>query len=422
MARNRRSLPPLALPAGSDFIWAAGIEDTFVSVPHPRTGRILDEYALTEHYQRWEEDLRLLADLGVNAARYGFPWYRLNPARGVYDWSWSDAVLEKLVNTYEIEPIVDLVHYGAPLWMERSFLDPDYPQHISEYAHEFAERYRGLCFWYTPLNEPRINAWYAGRLGWWPPYGRSWKDFARVLVQLCRGIGLTQRAIAEVEPNAVFVHVDASDLYLPDDSADSGLVEASRLRQEIVYLGLDLVTGRVTGGHPLVEWIARHGIADSDLQWFAENAVTPDVVGFNMYPTFSRKVVRRSRQGGMRVTIRPGWTETLEEIARDYARRYHPLPVMITETASAGTMRRRIRWIEDSAKSVRKMREEGIPLIGYTFWPLFSLVTWAYQRGVRPLEEHLLPMGLWDLISGPSGLERIPTPAVAAFKRVIRPK
>jgi beta-glucosidase/6-phospho-beta-glucosidase/beta-galactosidase len=419
---NAAGSPILSRPSSQSeqpFIWAAGIEDTFIGAPHPATGRILDEYALTEHYERWEADLALLASLGVSAARYGIPWYRVCPRRGVYDWSWCDRVLERLARTHQIEPIVDLVHYGTPLWLERSFLDPDYPQHVAEFARAFAERYRGLCTWYTPLNEPRVNAWYAGRLGWWPPHARSWRGFAAVMAQICRGICLTQRAIAEVEPNAVFVHVDATDLYVPAEPADAALVEEARVRQELVFLALELVQGRVGRGHPLFGWLERHGIGEAELAWFAARAVRPDVVGYNMYPMFSRKVVVRSPAGGFRVQIRPCWTETLGALTDLYAERYAPIPVMVTETASSGSMRRRIRWIEDSVAELMAARARGVPVIGYTFWPLFSLVAWAYQKGDRDVSEYLLDMGLWDLRPGPTGLERVATPAVEAYRRAI---
>ncbi|HUR59499.1 MAG TPA: glycoside hydrolase family 1 protein, partial [Opitutaceae bacterium] len=43
------------------FIWATGIEDTFIADPWPATGRRLDEYELTLHYRRWRADLDLMA-------------------------------------------------------------------------------------------------------------------------------------------------------------------------------------------------------------------------------------------------------------------------------------------------------------------------------------------------------------------------
>jgi len=412
---------PARPSASSDhpFLWAAGIEDTFISAPHAATGRRLDEYELTEHYDRWESDLELMASLGIGFTRYGIPWYRVNPQAGEFDWAWTDRVIERLVLTHKIEPIIDLVHYGAPLWLKDSFLNPDYPQFVAEFAHAFAERYKGLCYWYTPLNEPRVHSWYAGRLGWWPPYAHGWRGYIRVLLQLCRGICLTQKAITEVEPDSVFVHVDATDLYIPADHSDALLAAEARLRQEIVFLALDLVQGLVGTGYELTGWLSRLGVSEQELSWFQANSITPDVIGINMYPMFSRKIVHRTRSGHVRVRIVPCWTETLSSLTEMYARRYPQMPIMVTETASAGPVSKRVRWIEESAKVLMEARERGVPVIGYTFWPLFSLIAWAYQGGSRDVDDYLIDMGLWDLRRRPDGLERVETPAVEAYRRVV---
>jgi beta-glucosidase len=408
---------PLSYDRESLF-WSTGVEDTFIATPHRKTGRILDEYHLTEHYTKWREDLRLAADLGVKLIRYGVPWYRICASEGKFDWSWTDEVLEFAIGKLGLEPVIDLVHYGTPLWMERSFLNPAYPEYVAEYAGAFAERYRHACYWYTPLNEPRVNAWYAGKLGWWPPYGKSWRSFVQVLLQIVKGICLTRR-IAEIEPRAVFVHVDASDLYIPSDASEPALDAESRLRQEIVYLSLDAAMGRITPMHPLYEWLLTHGVSHNDIEWLTQHRVTPSIVGFNMYPMFSRKEVLYGSKGRMEVVIRRCWTETLEAITRQYAARYDPLPLMITETASSGSMKTRLKWIEESTELVHVLRADDIPLIGYVFWPLFSLVTWAYQGGKRDLEKYILHMGLYDLKPGPEGLQRVNTPAVSAYRSVI---
>ena len=80
-----------------DFLWATGIEDTFV--PQTRPGhRALDEYQLMSHYQHWREDLALVGDLGLRAVRWGVPWYRVEPFQpGEFDWRWTDQVLPYLV-------------------------------------------------------------------------------------------------------------------------------------------------------------------------------------------------------------------------------------------------------------------------------------------------------------------------------------
>ena len=404
----------------SQFLWMTGIEDTFIAGQDQKTGRILDEYLLTEHYDRWEEDLKLVAELGVDAIRYGVPWYRICPRRGVFDWSWCDKVIGTLVERHKIEPIIDLIHYGTPQWLERSFLNPDYPSIVAEYAQAFAEHFKGRCFWYTPCNEPRVNAWYCGRLGWWPPYGRSWRWFTRILVQIVKGICLSQRAISSVEPRASFLHVDASDYYVPHREDDPALIGEARFRQELVFLALDLAFGKVSDRHPLAEWLGRHGVAGKDFDWFRQYAVSPDLIGFNMYPMYSMKEIARKKNGHITVRIRKTWTDTLVRLGRMYAERYRPVPLIVGETAYMGSMSRRIKWVEQSTSAILAEREFGIPYVGYTFWPLISLVGWAYQRGKLDFDRYLLHMGLFDLVKTEQGLDRKRTPVAESFKRIIR--
>ena len=92
-----------------DFIWASGIEDTFV--PQTRTGhRALDEYQLMGHYDHWRDDLALARDLGVQALRWGVPWYRGERLPGEFDWQWTDQVITCLVQGLGSKPNKHLMH------------------------------------------------------------------------------------------------------------------------------------------------------------------------------------------------------------------------------------------------------------------------------------------------------------------------
>jgi beta-glucosidase len=406
----------LTVPQGpDDFIWATGIEDTFITDPWPATGRTLEEYELTQHYDHWREDVGLIATLGLGAARYGIPWYRVNPAPGEFDWRWTDEVIPALVAT-GVEPIIDLVHYGTPAWLLDSFLNPDYPERAAEYAGAFAKRYRELLRWYTPLNEPRVTAWYAGRIGLWPPYRRGWSGFTEVLLQLCRGIVLTEAALRAALPEVVLVHVDATDLYQSDDPA---LAEEVRHRQELVFLGLDLVQARVDSRHPLMPWLRRRGVADADLQWFQEHRCTPHLIGINEYPLFSWKQLSRTTRG-IRTRMPYAPADVLATLSEMYVDRYG-LPVLITETASAGTVARRAAWMDDSIVAVAGLRQRGVPVVGYTWWPLFALVAWSYRTGTKPLEEYLVSMGLWELEADAEGdLWRVATSLIDRYQGYVR--
>jgi beta-glucosidase/6-phospho-beta-glucosidase/beta-galactosidase len=409
---NSLRLPPRSqlgrVTEADSFLWCTGIEDTFVLDPHSKTGRALDEYELTGHYQHLNDDLHRIAELGVSCARYGVPWYKCNPEKGVYDWSFADQAFETLLNL-GVDPIVDLVHYGTPHWMEGSFLNPDFPRHMADFGATLAQRYKERIKWFTPLNEPRITAYYCGKLGNWPPYRSGWSGFVTVMLACCKGIVLTSQALASVDPDIVRCHVDATDIYQASEPAHQADAE---LRQHIVFLALDLISGRVDSRHPLWEWVIRHGASVRDLEWFLQNPVELDIVGINLYPMFSLKV---SRKTGYRMPY-AGNVGLVERLGKMYWERYQR-PIMITETASAGSVRRRKAWLDESVADCQKLREQGIPLIGYTWWPLFSLVAWSYRKSQAPLSKYLIHMGLWDL---GEGLARVRTPLIDAYKETVK--
>jgi beta-glucosidase len=409
MLPKRSELAKLTSPDA--FWWATGIEDTFITAPHPVTGRTLDEYELTDHYRRWRSDLDLMRELGVPAARYGIPWHRIQPDRDRWDWRHADEPLGRMLEL-GIAPQVDLVHYGLPGWIEGAYFNPDYPQLVADFAGRLAERFKGHIHWYTPLNEPRITAWYCGRLGWWPPFARSWRGFVSVMMALAAGIQATAKRLQEIDPEIVVYHVDATDLY---ETNDPSLEVEAQHRRGLVFLALDLVSGRLTDRHPLHDWLRAQGVGETALEALVAGAARPEVIGLNLYPMFSRKHLFRDDRGRARIRMRYSEVGLIDVIACDYFDHYG-VPMMISEAAASGSIARRLRWLESSVASLRTLRSKAIPIIGYTWWPMFALVTWAWRQGHRDISKHLLQMGLWNL---DDDLERIRTPIVDAYQMLV---
>lgn len=401
------------LTRADSFQWLLGIEDTFITAASPRTGRTLDEYELTQHYDRWREDIDLMAQTGVRAVRYGIPWHRINPGPGVWDFGWADGPLERLLES-GIQPVVDLVHYGVPAWIAPAWLAPDFAERMAEYAARVAQRYRGRIHTYTPLNEPRVTAWYCGKLGWWPPFRRGWSGFVQVMLGICRGIVQTVAALRAVDPQIVIAHVDATDLYL---AASCDLEREAQRRQAIVFLALDLIAGRIAPGHELHEWLLAQGAAPAQLEWFQSHPVDLELVGINLYPLFSEKRLLRTA-GGLRTRMRYASADIIDRLGALYWQRYR-CPLFISETASEGSVARRGAWLEDSVAATARVRARGIPLVGYTWWPAFALVTWGYREGRKAPDEYLKQMGLWDLRPSAMGLERVATPLVARYRELV---
>jgi beta-glucosidase len=399
----------------ADFFWATGIEDTFI--PQARPGlRSLDEYELTQHYQNWQTDFHLATDTGARFLRWGLPWYRLQPQPDQWDWRWADAALDYLVNVTGLTPILDLMHYGTPLWMESSFIDPSYPERVAEYAARVSERYGALVRWYTPLNEPMINAVMCGQNGTWPPYLKGAAGYVRLVLALARGIVHTTRALQMQQPDCTTVQVEALWRDVSDDPSLARRVAQSNARQ---FLAFDLVTGRVGDDHFLRRWLLSQGAGETELRWFQDNAIRFDILGANFYP-WSYAHLSRGRSRRILRSVAGVTGYHLREVIQAAYDRYQ-MPVMITETSAKRDVPGRAQWMDETIDVVCQMRQSGVPLVGYTWFPMLSMIDWSYRTGRRPLKSYLLHLGLYDCHFDPSGkLVRRATPLVNRYQNYTR--
>ena len=372
------------------FLWATGIEDTFI--PHTRPGlRALDEYELTQHYKLWKNDFDLIAETGVKYVRWGIPWYRLQPAPDKWDWEWTDRALDYLVNVKGITPIIDLIHYGTPLWLDNSFINAKYPYCVAEYARAVAARYKSLVRYFTPLNEPMVNAEFCGSKAEWPPYLSGDDGYVKLTLALAKGIVLTTQAIKAEQPNSVTVQVEALWHTFTNDDSLRDHVDHNNARQ---YLCFDLTTGGVTDDHPLANFLCSHGMTDTDLEWFRKHAVRFDIFGVNFYP-WSYGELTKASNGSIRYVPGDPSGDGIEGVIRPTYERYR-MPIMVTETSAKRDVNGRARWMDETIDAVRALRAEGIPIVGHTWFPLFSMVDWAYRTGRRPLTDYLMHLGLYD--------------------------
>ncbi len=395
------------------FHWAVGIENTFI--PQARPGlRPLEEYELTQHYQLWREDIDRAADLGISQIRWGIPWYRVNPRPGRFEWGWVDEALDYLVNQKGLQPIVDLMHYGTPLWLENAFLNASYPQRVAEYATAVAERYGRLVRFYTPLNEPTVNAEFCGRRAEWPPYLHGEDGYVKILLQIVRGMALTAQAVRAADPDAVFVQVEALGWRW---TTDERIQAQLPLYAAHTYLAYDLFTGRVNENHLAWPYLREHGVTEADLAWLQQNAAEVDMLGVNLYPWSGGELVmgedgRSKLQGELN-----GYH--LAEVLRQAWQRYQ-IPLMVTETSARRDVNGRAQWMDETIAAVATVRAEGIPVVGYTWFPVMTMIDWEYRTAEAPLADYLLHLGLWDAAFDENGvLQRRPTPLVEKYRRYV---
>ena len=72
-----------------------------------------------DHYNRYEEDIRMMAEAGLNAYRFSIEWARIEPVEGWFDES-EIAHYRKVLECCKangIEPIVTMHHFTSPKWV-----------------------------------------------------------------------------------------------------------------------------------------------------------------------------------------------------------------------------------------------------------------------------------------------------------------
>ena len=70
-----------------------------------------------DHYHRYKDDVKLMADLGLKAYRFSIAWTRILPeGRGKVNqkgWAFYDRLIDELLKR-DIEPYACLFHYDLP--------------------------------------------------------------------------------------------------------------------------------------------------------------------------------------------------------------------------------------------------------------------------------------------------------------------
>lgn len=72
-----------------------------------------------DHYNRYEEDIRYLAQAGANAYRFSIEWARIEPEKGRFDEA-EIRHYEKVLECCEqngLTPVVTLHHFSSPAWL-----------------------------------------------------------------------------------------------------------------------------------------------------------------------------------------------------------------------------------------------------------------------------------------------------------------
>lgn len=154
----------------TDFLWGAA------TAPHQVEGNNIasDWWALeglvpgmersgdaVDHYHRYPEDMRLLADAGLNAYRFGIEWARIEPVAGLVSRA-ALAHYRRMIDTARdlgLTPVVTLQHFTTPAWFaERGGWTADAAVDAFAGYVRSASAILGDVPWVCTINEPNVLA------------------------------------------------------------------------------------------------------------------------------------------------------------------------------------------------------------------------------------------------------------------------
>lgn len=390
------------------------IWDTFSKTPGKVVGADTGDIAC-DHYNRFEEDIAIMKDLGVSAYRFSIAWPRLFPngdtVREERGFDFYNRLIDALMAA-GIEPMITLYHWDLPQlledkggWANRTTVDA-FAYYAAACAEAFGDR---VSTWIT-LNEPWCVSWLGYSNGVHAPGKKDFNLAIAASHHTALAHAAALRSIKKVRPNAIVgLTVNMNNIHneSPDDQE---VVDFVALNDS--NLNRWWIEAFTTGTYPenLVEVYGDRLSSvvmpgDKDLL-----QVQTDFLGINYYCDGFARSPRPEDKPAIEGGFMPfpqrvdgsapahlakdltamGWVVTPDGIGNVVKRVHKDYPqipyLMITENGSSyddvkidGEVHdsKRTEYLVAHLQSLQKAIQEGAPVKGYFAWSLLDNFEWA---------------------------------------------
>lgn len=373
-----------------------------------------------DHWNRVQEDVAILRDLGMKTYRFSVEWAKIEPQPGVFD---HDVITHyrnelRLLSEAGIEPMITLHHFTFPKWVraQGGWEWDGIQEAFARYADVVITQIGPDVVDWITINEPYVHILGGYYVGLTPPgETRAMKDLVPVVEGLLKSHALAYRTLhaSAVRLNRKIRVGFAHHLRVIEPHRRTNPIDSSVARSMHRVLNWSISDAIQTG--KLVMKISPLLSEERDLP---ELLGTEDFIGVNYY---TRDFISYSVKSG--VTFHPpdtapkndlGWEiypEGIYQLLTELANRYPGKPVFITENGLAdSTDTQRPQFIQGHLSEVHRAITAGVPVEGYCHWSLMDNFEWV--EGFEPR------FGLFEVDY--STFKRSPRPSAFLYEGIAR--
>jgi beta-glucosidase len=388
------------------------IWDTFSHTPgktlHGDTGDVA-----CDHYHRFASDVKIMADLGLQAYRFSISWPRIFPdGTGEVNEAGLDFYRRLVDEVLEhgIKPAATLYHWDLPQALEDQggWLNRATSSYFADYARVIGEALGDRLENIITLNEPWVSSFIGYTTGHHAPGKQDLGDGVIAAHHLLLGHGLAVESLRGVAKSCeVGITVNLS-VAIPATSSELDVKAASRHDDQLDRWFLDPV---LKGQYPaglLTEYVSLVGddfihegdmtTINADIDFLGINYYTRNIVAARKQPhepwTRQTSLGDFSDVDDVTPHAAPRTTKEwpidpdgLHDLLVWVSKNYGAIPLYVTENGAAfidyvdqsGSVHdsERVDYLQGHFAAAHRALEEGVNLRGYFVWSLFDNFEWA---------------------------------------------
>lgn len=354
-----------------------------------------------DHYNRYEEDIKLLAKAGLNAYRFSIEWARIEPEENRFDESEVEHYKNVIAccRKYNVEPIVTLLHFTSPAWVIRkggweaeSVVD-DFKKYTSYIVSKIGDNVKYIC----TINEAnmglqvtaierryRMIAQRAAQSGGSGEDGKKTGGGVQVGFNLEK-LMENQRYLAAENQEAFGVPSPQIFVGARSEQGDAIVMKAHvAARNEIKSLYPDIKVGITLSLHDIQSISGGEAAAEAawneEFEHYLPFIKDDDFLGVQNYSRLSFGPEGQLPPSGPLTQMEyEDYPQALENVIRKVSEKFKS-EIIVTENGIAtDDDTRRIEFIEQALGGLQKCVNDGLPVKGYLYWSLLDNFEW--QKG-----------------------------------------